>query len=108
MSVLTAIIRNITTEKSSNAQAIKQYTFAVKRTATKIDIKKAIEEIYGVEVKNVRVMVTPKKTRLIGKGKLWTKRPVAKKAIVTLKNGKTLDPSKIGKNPTKPKKVVKK
>lgn len=85
----------IITEKSSTQQEKGKYTFAVKRDATKTDVKQAVKEFYGVDVKDVRMMVAPKKIRMIKRGKLYVKRPVTKKAIVTLKDNKTMDVSKI-------------
>jgi large subunit ribosomal protein L23 len=91
----TTIIQSLQTEKSSDQQGRKQYTFMVRRNATKIEVKQAVKEIYGVEVKDVKTIVVPKKTRML-KGKYeWAKRPVFKKAIVTLKDNKTIDPNKI-------------
>jgi large subunit ribosomal protein L23 len=89
------IIQPIVTEKSANAQTRGQYTFLVQKTATKIDIKHAVKRLYGVDVDNVRTMVAPKKVRLIKGRYQMTKRPVMKKAIVTLKNKKTIDPNKL-------------
>lgn len=97
MSALKVLIRNITTEKSSSAQSRGSYTFEVSRSATKIDVKNAIKEVYGVDVKKVTMMVSPKKERIVKRGRIWAKRAVKKKAIVSLKNGKTIDPSKVGK-----------
>lgn len=89
------IIKAITTEKSSLAQAAGRYTFLVRKSATKIDVKHAIKVIYGVDVKEVKMMLVPKKTRMLGRGRVWNKRPVYKKAVVSLKEGKTIDPSKL-------------
>lgn len=89
------IIRSLVTEKSSNLQSKGQYSFEVRRDATKIDVKHAVKAIYGVEVKDVKISILPKKTRLIGRGRVLTKRPVTKKAFVTLKDKKTIDPFKI-------------
>lgn len=78
------------------AQSHGQYTFVVKKEATKVSVKKAIKEVYGVEAKNVRISILPSKMRLL-KGKYeWPKRPMYKKAIVTLKDKKTIDPNKMG------------
>lgn len=78
------------------AQGRGQYTFMVKKDATKISIKRAIKEVYGVDAKEVRVSILPGKTRLL-KGKYeWPKRPMYKKAMVTLKDNKTIDPNKMG------------
>jgi len=97
------IIRPITTEKSSAQQANGQYMFQVNTKATKIDVKHAVKEIYGVEAERVRIIVTPSKKRLVAKGKLLTKRPVMKKALVTMKDKKTIDPNKIKESKSKKK-----
>lgn len=89
------IIQSIITEKSSRQQETGRYTFAVKRTASKEAIKKALNAIFNIEVEEVKTLLMPKKTRLLGQRRLWVKRPVFKKAIVKIKNGKTLDPNKI-------------
>lgn len=89
------IIRAITTEKSSLEQTIGKYTFLVDKDATKIDIKRAIKQMYDVDAKTVRTSIVPKKIRVL-KGKFdWAKRPSYKKATVTLKGKKTIDPSKL-------------
>lgn len=94
------IIRAIITEKSSNRQAEGKYTFEVGAVATKIDIRKEMKELYGVDVESVKVMRGSKKQRLVGKGRIWTKRPIIKKAIVTIKGKKTIDINKF-KEPKK-------
>jgi len=101
MDEYSTIIKPITTEKSSIAQSKGQYTFLVKKDATKIDIKKAIKAIYGVDVNKVTVSLIPKKIRVVGRGRIYTKRPVLKKATVSLKNSKTIDPNKIKKSKKK-------
>ena len=90
------IIQNIVTEKSSDRQSKGQYTFLVRKDATKIDVKQAVKAIYGADVKNVRTMIAPEKTRMLKGRYPWAKRPVMKKAVVTLKKGKTIDPNKLG------------
>ncbi len=88
------IIESLITEKSSEAQSRGKYSFRVTRDATKIDIKNAVKKLYGMDVKSVNIMISPKKTRLL-KGKYeWAKRPCFKKAVVTLKDKKTMDPNK--------------
>lgn len=88
------IIEALVTEKSSVAQSHGKYSFKVTRDATKIDIKNAVKKLYGMDVASVNMMISPKKTRLL-KGKyVWAKRPAFKKAVVTLKDKKTMDPSK--------------
>jgi len=90
------IIRSVLTEKSSNSQALTgQYTFVVDKRATKIEIKNAIKELYGAEVEKVQTIVTPRKTRLVKGRYEFIKRPNYKKAIISLKGKKTIDPNKL-------------
>lgn len=81
------IKKPIVTEKTSNLSLKKNvYVFEVSKDATKIDIKKAILEIYGIEVASVNIVNTREKFKF---GRKWAmqyrKRP-SKKAYVTLKN----------------------
>ena len=77
------IIRPVLTEKSYDGIADKKYAFEVKITANKIEIKKAVEAIFGVKVESVNTV------REIGKikrqGRTQGRRPERKKAYVTLK-----------------------
>ena len=78
------------TEKTSLAmQNNNQYTFRVRRDATKPDIKKAVELMFEVKVAGVRVVNEPGKSRRFGKtvGRTqdW------KKAYVSLAQGQTID-----------------
>lgn len=96
MKEYSTIIQSIVTEKSSTQQAKGRYTFLVARDATKIDVKHAVKALYGADVATVRTLTGPKKTRIL-KGKYeWNKRPVHKKAIITIKGNKSIDPSKLG------------
>lgn len=95
MKTYSTIIQPVMTEKSSTAQSKGQYTFLVEKTATKIDIKQAIKALYGADVETVRTMIAPKKIRMLRGKHPWVKRPVMKKAVVTIKGGKTIDPNKL-------------
>ena len=77
----------IVTEKTSNMSLIKNvYVFEVSLDATKIDIKKAIKELYWVEVSNVNI-VHPRETVRFGrKGGIQLRKRASKKAYVSLKN----------------------
>jgi large subunit ribosomal protein L23 len=77
------IVRPIVTEKSSLLKdGGNQYVFEVARTANKIEITKAVEQLFKVKVVSVRVMnIEGKKRRL---GKHSGKRPDWRKAIVKL------------------------
>ena len=76
------IIRPIISEQSMDQLASKKYTFEVKKNANKIEIKKAVEEIFGVKVASVNTM------NMLGKmkrmGRYEGRRASWKKAIVTL------------------------
>ena len=84
------IIAPLITEKvSSIASNGKTYIFKVKKNANKFDIKKAIEESFGVKVVNVNTLITKPKDKRVGKYTGKTK--TFKKAIVTLKDGDRID-----------------
>lgn len=79
------IIRPIITEKSMRDMEENKYTFVVDRNANKIEIKKAIEEIFDVEVEKVNTMNYKGKVKRMGRH--VGRRPNWKKAIVKLKEG---------------------
>ena len=77
------IIRKpVITEKSMTAMAEKKYTFIVHISANKVQIKKAVEEDFGVKVADVKTMRTLGKTKRVGVH--VGKRADQKKAVVTL------------------------
>jgi len=86
------IIRPIDTEKTRyQADELRQYTFVVDRRANKIDVKRAIESIFGVEVETVNVINMPAKiTRRRGRRGI-VRSPQWRKAIVTLAKGQRLE-----------------
>lgn len=104
MDQYSTIIRPLTTEKSSAQQANGQYMFQVSKTATKVDVKNAVKAIYGVDAAKVRMIIAPSKQRQVARGRQWTKRPVMKKALVTMKDKKAIDPNKISTKESKSKK----
>ena len=77
------IKRPIITEQSMEAAAAKKYTFEVAKTANKIEIAKAVEEIFGVEVEKVNTLNMNGKTKRMGRYPEG-RRPNWKKAMVTL------------------------
>ncbi len=70
-----------------------RYTFVVGKQANKLEIKKAVEEFYGVKVADVNTAVVPakNKTRFTKAGLLSGRKPSYKKAVVTLAAGETID-----------------
>lgn len=82
------IKKQIVTEKTSNAEMLNScYAIEVSKDATKIDIKKAILEIYWIEVSSVNILNTREKFKFGKKGMQIRKR-TTKKAFVTLKDKK--------------------
>ena len=82
MTAYDIIIKPVVTERSMENMESKRYTFKVDTRANKSEIKKAVETIFGVKVKQVNTMnITGKKKRM---GANVRKRPDWKKAIVTL------------------------
>ena len=85
------IKKPITTEKSTNLQQFNQYSFIVSKNSNSLEIKEAIEKIFKVKVSKVNTAI------LRGKGKTFKGqfgfRKDAKRAIVTLNEGNTIDSS---------------
>lgn len=82
--------RPLITEKTSIQKEVNnQITFEVDRRANRVEIKKAIENIFNVNVVGVKTMQVKGKTkqrgRIVGKRRDW------KKAIVTLMPGERID-----------------
>ena len=83
MTAYDIIKRPIISEQSMEQTEMKRYTFEVAKTANKIEIAKAVEEIFGVKVAKVntiRMMGKMKRTGAYPAGR----RPSYKKAVVTL------------------------
>jgi len=76
------VIKPIITERSMDETSYKKYTFQVLKSSNKTQIKKAVEEIFGVKVEKVNVMNCLGKFKRMGK--TFGKTADTKKAIVTL------------------------
>lgn len=88
------LIRPVVTEKMTGmADKANRYGFVVDRKANKIQVKQAVESMYGVTVESVNTMVIPGKKRSRNtKTKFIVGRTSAyKKAIVTLADGNSID-----------------
>jgi len=84
------IIRPIITEKSMLGIADKKYTFEVAKSATKIDIARAVEELFKVKVEKVTTVNVRGHLRRQGRFEGYTR--AWKKAYVTLtKDSKTIE-----------------
>jgi large subunit ribosomal protein L23 len=83
------LVKPLITEKAANLGAENKYVFAVYINANKIEIAKAVEEVYGIKPVSVNIINIQGKTvrygRKTGRRKDW------KKAIVMLPKGKTIN-----------------
>ena len=77
------------TEQATNLAERNQYVFEVYPKANKVEIKKAIEDIYGVDVVSVKVINVPQKRRRLGRIQGW--RAGYKKAIARVKAGQKIE-----------------
>ena len=83
------IVRPLITEKTMKLVDEGKYTFEVKQGSNKVEVKKAVEELFKVDVTAVNMMNTQRKRRRVGKYEGL--RPAVQKAIVTLAEGQKLD-----------------
>ncbi|MDD4271512.1 MAG: 50S ribosomal protein L23 [Patescibacteria group bacterium] len=82
------IMKPLVTEKVSGLGALNKYVFAVAKNANKIEVAKAIKEIYGIKPIGVNVIrMSGKKTRY---GRISGRRKDWKKAIITLPKGEAI------------------
>ena len=88
---LNIIQQPILTEKSTNLNQFNQYSFKVNLKATSLEIKKAVEKIFKVKVSKVNTSIVRGKPKSF-KGTHGYKKNY-KKAIVSLKEGHTIDSS---------------
>jgi len=92
MDISRVIIGHVVTEKAERQKAARTYALHVASDATKIDVVRALIKYYDVEIASIRVMRTPRKTRLFGPGTQMEKRHSMKKVMVTLtEKSKPLD-----------------
>jgi len=83
------LIKPLITEKGANLSSENKYVFEVAPEANKIEIKKAIKNVYGIEPININIINIPGKEVRFGRTKGRTKD--RKKAIVTLKKGEKIE-----------------
>lgn len=82
--------KQIITEKTTKLAETLKYTFEVSQDANKVEVKKAVEEIFDRKVADVKIINVRKKPKRMGRYEGFL--PAVKKAIVTLEKGsKPLD-----------------
>jgi large subunit ribosomal protein L23 len=94
MKLSDVLIKPVLSEKvNSQTEKFRRYTFVVDKKANKLEIKKAVEEFYGIQVENVNTLVMPSKakSRNTNAGVVSGRKPAKKKAIVTVAEGETID-----------------
>jgi large subunit ribosomal protein L23 len=91
---MNVLIKPVITEKMTGiSEKLHQYGFIVDKKANKLQIKKAVEEMYGVTVTAVNTIryAGKSKSRYTKKGFVQGKEDASKKAIVTIGEGQTID-----------------
>jgi large subunit ribosomal protein L23 len=83
------LIAPVITEKSTAASEYSKVVFKVARTATKPQIKEAVEKLFDVKVKRVNTLIRKGKTRMF-KGRAGELQD-SKRAVVTLEEGHRID-----------------
>jgi len=94
MKLSDVLIKPILSEKANKqSEKMNRYTFVVDRKANKLEIKKAVEQFYGVQVDNVKTAVMPSKlkSKYTKAGYIVGRKPAKKKAVVTVAEGETID-----------------
>ena len=90
MKVHDVIMRPLVTEKSTlGREERNEVAFAVDPRASKHDVRRAVEELFSVQVADVRTMRMPRKTRRVGR--FMGNRPEWKKAIVRRAEGQSIE-----------------
>jgi large subunit ribosomal protein L23 len=88
------LIKPVLSEKANKqAEKMNRYTFVVDRKANKLEIKKAVESFYGVQVEMVNTSVVPSKlkAKYTKAGFIVGRKPAKKKAVVTVAAGELID-----------------
>lgn len=83
------LIHPLITEKTANLASQRKYVFRVDARGNKSEIRKEVERLYNVKVTAVNILVAKSKKRRVGK--IEGRKPGFKKAIVTLKEGSTIE-----------------
>lgn len=87
----TILIKPVVTEKATQLEKARKYSFFVHQHATKIEVRKAFEESYGVAVTAVAMINQERKTKLGKLRRPVTKRHAYKKAIISVKSTKDVN-----------------
>ena len=89
MNAADVLIAPVVSEKSYAGLADRQYTFKVHQDAHKTQVRQAVEQLFGVKVKAVRIVKVPAKPKR--RGLHAGTRPGWKKAVVQLHEGQSIE-----------------
>lgn len=95
MNISQVIRKPVLTEKTVRGETMGKYTFEVDPDATKVDIKIALHQLYGVNVEKVNIIKGLPKFRIGKTRQAMQKRDTTRKAVITLKTGEKLDITKL-------------
>ncbi|MGY0407302.1 MAG: 50S ribosomal protein L23 [Polaribacter sp.] len=91
---MSILIKPIITEKATkDSELYNRYTFVVDKKANKLEIKQAVETVYGVSISSVKTLNYPiqRNTKFTKKGLVTGVKSGYKKAIVQLAEGENID-----------------
>ena len=91
MTAYDIIIRPIITERAMDGAADKKYVFEVAKTAGKIEVKKAVEEIFGLKVASVNTLNVPGKAKRLGAGRPGRTKSWKKAYVQLTADSKTIE-----------------
>lgn len=91
MRIYDVIVRPLETEKAYMLREQGKYVFVVHMNANKLEVKRAVEQIYSVDVNRVQTMVMPGKVSRLRGRRRSTRRAPWKKAVVTLASGERIE-----------------
>lgn len=89
MHIYQVLKRPVITEKNTDLMEQNKYVFEIEKKANKAQVKAAVEKAFDVTVTGVNVVTVPSRPR--GFGRLRGHKPAWKKAIVTLKQGDSIE-----------------
>jgi large subunit ribosomal protein L23 len=94
MKLTDVLIKPLLSEKANKqSEKMNRYSFWVDRKANKLEIKKAVEQFYGVQVQDVNTAVMPSKlkAKYTKSGFVVGRKSARKKAVVTVAEGESID-----------------
>lgn len=92
------LLRPVISERSFQEASRGRFSFVVTKGSTRPEIKREIEEAFGVTVKKIEVSYIPAKSYRAGRARIEKKTAGGKKAVVTLAKDQKIDLFEVGKD----------